>query len=82
MFEQIIMLIKQVADDRTVPRNVRTKCEECVTILQNEKQELSIRIGTVITDLDEVSNDPNIPMYARTMVWNIVSALEALRQKQ
>lgn len=80
MFENIIPLIQQVADDRTVPRNIRTKCEECIKILQSDKENLAIRINTVISTMDEISNDPNIPMYTRTQIWNIVSLLEAIEK--
>ena len=77
MFEDVIPLIQQIANDRTVPRNIRSKCEESIKILQDDKEDLAIRINTVISYMDEVSNDPNIPMYTRTQVWNIVSILES-----
>jgi len=82
MFERIIPLIQQIADDRTVPRNIREKCISSVKTLNDNNIELSVRINTVISDLDEVANDPNIPMYTRTQVWNIVTALEALSKDQ
>ncbi|MBU5557986.1 MAG: UPF0147 family protein [Candidatus Aenigmatarchaeota archaeon] len=82
MFEQIIPLIQQIADDRTVPRNIRDKCAAAVKTLNDNSIELSVRINTVISDLDEVANDPNIPMYTRTQVWNIVTALEAISKDQ
>lgn len=78
MFERIVPLIQQIADDRTVPRNIRERCAAAIKTLGDEKTELSVRINSVISDLDEVANDPNIPMYTRTQVWNIVTALEAL----
>lgn len=77
MFEDIIPLLKQVAEDRSVPRNIRAKVEESIAALQNEKEDIKVRINTAISNLDEISNDPNIPMYTRTQVWNIVTALEA-----
>ncbi len=80
MFEKVIPLIEQVAGDRTVPRNIRAKCEESIKILQDEKEPISIRINTVVSMMDEISNDPNIPMYTRTQVWNIVSILESLQK--
>lgn len=80
MFEKVIPLIEQVANDRTVPRNIRIRCEESIKILKDEKESLSIRINTVVSMMDEVSNDPNIPMYTRTQVWNIVSILESLQK--
>ena len=36
MFEQIIELLNQIANDRTVPRNIRNKCEESINILKDE----------------------------------------------
>jgi len=80
MFENIILRIQQVANDRTVPRNIRTLCEESIRILQNEKDDLAVRVNTVISNMDEISNDPNIPTYTRTQVWNIVSLLESMQK--
>jgi uncharacterized protein len=80
MFENVIPYIEQVANDRTVPRNIRTRCEESIKILKEEKQELAIRINTVISTMDDISNDPNIPTYTRTQIWNIVSALESMQK--
>jgi len=80
MFENIIPLIEQIANDRTVPRNIRTKCEDAVDVLKNEKEDAAVRVNTVVSDMDDISNDPNIPMYTRTQIWNIVSILESLRK--
>jgi hypothetical protein len=74
-------MLNQVAEDRTVPRNIREKISDCVNTLKDEKREKRIKINTVISILDEVTSDVNIPMYTRTQIWNIVSALEAEQQK-
>ncbi len=79
MFEQVIMLLKQVAEDPSVPRNIKEKVKESMAVLQNEQEEPKVRISTAIANLDEVSNDTNIPMYTRIQVWNIVTALETLQ---
>lgn len=80
MFEEIIPLIEQIVNDRTVPRNIRARSEESIKILKDEKQDVAIKINTVISYMDEISNDPNIPMYTRTQVWNIVSILESMQK--
>jgi hypothetical protein len=80
MFEEVLPLIEQIINDRTVPRNIRTKCEESIEILKDEGQDIAIRINTVISSMDDISNDPNIPMYTRTQVWNIVSILESIQK--
>lgn len=75
--EHIIDALKQVIDDRGVPRNIRTSCEECIKVLEDKKQDSKMKVSTCVGLLDEVSNDPNIPMHTRTFIWNIVSMLEA-----
>ncbi len=77
--ETVIQSLSQIKDDRTVPKNIRASCEECIKDLQNKEEELSVRINSCISTLDEVSNDPNIPSYTRTQIWNIVSMLEVLQ---
>ncbi len=79
MFEKVIPLIEQIVNDRTVPRNIRAKCQESIEVL-NDGGDTAVRISTVISNMDEVSNDPNIPMYTRTQVWNIVSILESMQK--
>lgn len=80
MFENVIPLIQQIANDRTVPRNIRTKCEDSIKILQNDKEDVAIRINTIISSMDEIANDTNIPTYTRIQIWNIVSALESMQK--
>jgi len=80
MFENIIPLIQQIANDRSVPRNIREKCETSIKILQDEKGDIAVRINTVISSMDEISNDANIPTYTRIQVWNIVSLLESVHK--
>jgi hypothetical protein len=80
MFENVIPIIQQVANDRSVPRNIRMKCEESVKILQDDKEDMAVRVNTVISSMDEISNDPNIPTYTRTQIWNIVSLLESVQK--
>jgi len=77
--EIIIQALSQIKDDRTVPKNIRASCEECIKDLQNDEDELSVRLSCCIATLDEVANDPNIPSYTRTQIWNIVSMLEAFQ---
>ncbi len=79
--ESINKLMDEIADDRTVPRNIRTMIEQAKSDLNNEKSDWAVRINAAVSILDEVSNDPNIPTYARTQIWNIVSLLEVLNEE-
>ncbi|MGJ7029186.1 hypothetical protein HNR54_001561 [Methanothermobacter sp. DSM 3267] len=66
-------------EDNSVPRNIRRAAEESKEILNNEDEDSTVRASTVISILDEISNDPNIPIHARTLVWEILSELESIR---
>lgn len=79
--EPIADVLRQVAEDKSVPNNIKEDCRECIEILKNEEEEISVRVNSCTSILDEVSNDANIPMYTRTQIWNIVSMLESVSRE-
>ena len=40
--------------------------------------DLELRKDASIHALEDIDDDPNIPMFTRTSIWNIVSMLESL----
>ncbi len=79
--DKIVDMLETILNDRTVPRNIKNAVEDSKSALLDENQELVVRISTAIQILDEVINDPNMPMYTRTQIWNIVSLLEEKRRE-
>jgi uncharacterized protein (UPF0147 family) len=75
---EAISMLSEVCEDRTVPRNIRETCNTAVNILQDKRKELNVKVDSVRQLLDRVSEDPNIPMYTRTQIWNVVSLLESM----
>ena len=78
---QILSTLDLVINDRTVPKNIRKAAEDSKNILNDANQPMELRISTAIHILDETINDPNMPMYARTKIWNAVSLLEEKRRE-
>lgn len=74
-------ILEQIVNDRTVPRNIRKAAEDSKAALNSDKDQLELRISTAIHILDEIINDPNMPMYTRTQIWNAVSMLEEKRRE-
>jgi uncharacterized protein len=72
-------ILNHIMEDTSVPRNIRRAAEESKNILSQDDDEPTIRASTVISILDEISNDPNIPIHARTLIWNVLSELESVR---
>jgi len=80
-FDDINNLLDEINTDRTVPRNIRVLIDQAKFDLNNTMNEIAVRINGAVSILDEVSNDPNIPIYTRTQIWNIVSMLEVINEK-
>ncbi len=78
--DEIKEMIAELAQDRKIPRNVRAVLESAVKELENEALPEKTRVNTVITMLDEVSNDPNLQPFSRTEIWNVVSMLEMVQK--
>jgi uncharacterized protein len=76
--QSIIETLAELSEDSAVPRNVKAKLVEIVEALQKEDEDVSIRKDKALSILDEISEDSNLQSYARTQIWNVVSALEML----
>ena len=73
-------LLDRIINDRTVPKNIRKSAEDSKNVL-NSNDVPEVKFSTVIHMLDEIINDPNMPMYTRTQIWNVVSILEEKRRE-
>ena len=76
--EEVCEILEYIADNNTVPRNIREAAGESSTLLKDEEQDQSVNISTVLGKLDEISNDTNIPVHARTLIWEVLSKLESI----
>ncbi|NOZ59657.1 MAG: UPF0147 family protein [Euryarchaeota archaeon] len=76
---QICEVLDQVIEDTSIPRNIRRAAEEAKNTLLNEKEDLGVRVSSAIYILEEISNDRNLPLHARTIIWNISSELETIK---
>ena len=74
--ERVLYNIEQILSDPTVPRNIKRKVEEIKDILLDKDEELRVKAGSALTILDEISNDRNLPMHLRSMLWSIAGELE------
>jgi len=80
--EPIIKLLTVIIEDRTVPRNIRAASEEVKKELTEKSDKgWDIRLSSAISILDEIINDPNMPIYTRTQIWNVVSMLESAKRE-
>jgi uncharacterized protein len=77
--KQIIEVLDQLAEDTSVPRNIRRGATSAKERLQQSKEAMDVRAASAVFILDELANDPNIPLHGRTLIWNIISQLEMIK---
>ena len=78
ILDQICDGLDMLNEDVSIPRNIRRGADEVKTILLHTGNPMDVRIATATSRLDELANDPNIPLHGRTLIWNIMSRLEEL----
>ncbi len=76
---QVMDVLDQLAEDTSVPRNIRRGATQAKEILLNNSEALDVRTASAVFILDELANDPNIPLHGRTLIWNIISQLETIK---
>ena len=78
---QILEVLDQLAEDTSVPRNIRRGATEAKAKLE-QSAPLDVRVAGATGKLDDLANDPNIPMHGRTIIYRIITELESLLNTQ
>ena len=76
--ENCILMLQRIQEHSSIPRNIRRVADETRTLLTNNSKAMGLRAAEAISKIDEISNDPNMPIHARTRIWELVSQLETI----
>ena len=74
----VIEALREVANDNTIPKNIREKLQHIVSNLKKDS-ERSLKIDKALHDIETISDDSNLQAYTRTQLWNVVSMLETIK---
>ncbi len=72
--------LSQIASNPSTPKTIKKTITDLVTELGGEQYALSVRAANAISMLDDITQDPNMPSYVRTQLWQAVSKLEGIRE--
>ncbi len=75
-----IETLNQIASNNSTPKTIKKSVADLVTELKSDEYSLSVRAANTISLLDDVTQDPNMPSYVRTQLWQAVSKLESIRE--
>jgi uncharacterized protein (UPF0147 family) len=75
---EMLATLHELSEDLSVPRNIRRGALEARAELERRGTAADVRIAGAVHRLDELANDPNLPIHGRTTIWSILSRLESL----
>jgi len=74
---QVIEIFQELEDDSSISKSVKVKIVSLKKELM-ESTDISLSVNKVLSEIEDLSSDVNIPAYVRTQFWHIISALESL----
>tara|TARA_B100000408_G_scaffold95929_1_gene73999 strand:- start:178 stop:447 length:270 start_codon:yes stop_codon:yes gene_type:complete len=72
--------LNQLSTSPSTPRNIRKSITSLLEELKSEEYSISVRAANTTSLLDDITQDPHMPSYVRTSLWQIVSMLENIRE--
>jgi len=76
---EICEILLQIELDETLPKNAREKLKGTISIINENEKNIDVKRDVIMQQLDDITDDPNLPNYVRTQIWNVVSILESMR---
>jgi uncharacterized protein (UPF0147 family) len=78
--EALRQMLSNLIEDSAIPKNIRMRIEE-VSEKMKEQEDMPTLLSMITYSLEDIVNDVNLPMHARTNLWNILSEIEVLKEK-
>ena len=78
--KEAIETLEQIVASNSTPKTIKKSITDLIADLNNNEYSLSVRAANTISLLDDVTQDPNMPSYVRTQLWQAVSKLESIRE--
>ena len=78
--KEAIDTLNLIVSTNSTPKTIKKSVTDLVTDLVKKEYSLSVRAANTISLLDDVTQDPNMPSYVRTQLWQAVSKLESIRE--
>jgi uncharacterized protein (UPF0147 family) len=78
--EEINQIFDEVLMDPLITRNIHKTLEEAKQTI-NTKTNNVVELSNTIYILDDICKDQNMPIHSRSIVWEIISKIEKIKEK-
>ena len=77
--KNVIALLCQIEEDRSVPKNIRCRIKSAINVLSEDGKLMGVKASKALEELEAASGETNLPAYTRTQIWQVVSLLESTK---
>ncbi|MEO3993453.1 MAG: UPF0147 family protein [Desulfurococcaceae archaeon TW002] len=77
--KQAMLMLEKIVNDSSIPRNIRRAAINSLNMLRDLSLTPGVKAANAVSILDEVTQDPNMPMHARTAIWNVIAVLSTVK---
>ncbi|MBT3416597.1 hypothetical protein HON86_02305 [Candidatus Woesearchaeota archaeon] len=77
---EILDLLSELHKDEDIPRNIRKKIGCAIDALNCKERDIFMKVDSSLQELDDVSENSNLPAFTKTQIYSIVSKLECIKQ--
>lgn len=77
---EAVETMDQISKNASTPKTVKKLLTDLLDEINTSEYSMSVRAANAISQLDDITQDPNVPSYVRTQLWQAVSKLEAIRE--
>jgi uncharacterized protein (UPF0147 family) len=72
-------LIEILLGDVMIPKNVKIILQNIGNIIQKDSKNV-VKLSEAIYGLQDISEDPNLPLNAKSDVWQLLNKLEKIKE--
>lgn len=71
-------MLGELKRDNSIPRNIRSKIEDVLTEISKDDCKFDIKVSRLLNNLEDISDDPNLPSYIRTEILTTIGILSEI----
>ena len=78
--DNAMQTLNQLVSSHSTPKNFKKTINDLMIDLKSEEYSVSVRAANAISSLDDITQNPDIPSFVRTSLWQVVSVLVSIRE--
>ena len=81
MTEQLVSIkemLGEIKGDNSIPKNIRGKIDSVLCEIGNNDCSMDIKVSRLLNELEEISEDPNLPSYIRSEILMTIGILSEI----